>query len=168
MALDVLVGIFLVALVALGYRKGALSQVTWMASVGLAFVGSSQAGAVLSQVLYGGAAEGLVGLGLRVMGGSAIFLAVAVVGGLLVRALRRDENTPSSFDRFGGALLGFGKATVVAYGAAWLIGGISPSLEQADPQDALRLRDSELVRLAQGVRPFFAQAAEPAPVSSLE
>jgi hypothetical protein len=111
MALDVLVGIFLVALVALGYRKGALSQVTWMASVGLAFVG---------------------------------------------------------FDRFGGALLGFGKATVVAYGAAWLIGGISPSLEQADPQDALRLRDSELVRLAQGVRPFFAQAAEPAPVSSLE
>ncbi len=160
MALDIIAGVLLVALVGLGYHKGALSQMAWLVAGVVAVAGAAPAGAVVTQSIYGvpKMEAPMLQAGMMVLGGAIVYVLIAGVSLLAVRFLRRDRERPSGTDRFGGALLGLGKAAIVIYIAGASVLHMGTTLQEADPADQLRLRNSEVLRLTQHIEPMVSQA----------
>lgn len=160
MAFDILAAILFVALVGIGYRKGALSQVSWLAAGVAAYFAAHPAAAVCAQIVYGTPSleDPLLNLGMLLMGGGIVYVVVAITVGLLARFLRKDKNNPSGLDRFGGAVLGLGKAAVVVYVAAFGVMSIGTDLKEADPSDSLRLQGSRVLRVVEEAQPWLLEA----------
>lgn len=150
MSLDILAVILLVVLAGLGYRKGALAQILNLAAVGLAFAAAAPAGRVISTLLNGEASVGrpLTDFGMMALGGGVVFAIATVVGVLIERFFRNEDNEPRALDRVGGGFIGALKAVLVVYLAASGVLSIEAALEDADPDDTLHLRDSRVVELA--------------------
>jgi uncharacterized membrane protein required for colicin V production len=155
MALDILAAVVLISMMGLGYHKGALSQLAWLVAGVVAFLGARPAGAVCAQQIYGTPSlqEPFLDVAMTLLGGAVVYALVAAVSLLFVRFLKQDKDKPSGTDRMGGAVLGLGKAAVLVYVAAAVVLSMGATLEKADPEDRLRLRSSEVLRVAADAQP---------------
>ncbi len=150
MALDILAGIVVVGLAGLGFRKGALAQILNLIAVALAFAAARPAGAVLSLLIYGQTSldKPFLDFGMTALGGVVIFAIATVVGVLIERFVRDEDEDPSKTDRLGGAAIGAVKGVLVVYLLAAGVLSIEAALEEADPGDELYLQESRVVEVA--------------------
>lgn len=136
-------------LVALGWRSGAMRQISRIVAIIAVIVGVPFVSPVVRRVVFGEAGRASPGIEVAsiVMAGVAIYLAVAIGAWLVIKSLRFLSATLGLFDRMGGAVIGGVKALVLIYLVAVLVVFMEGPLTERDPDNRLGLRGGTVTDL---------------------
>jgi len=147
MTFDIFAIILAIILIGLGYYSGAITQVSRLVGVVLAFVAAPTVAAVFKEIQYGSAdlQQPLLEWGLLVGAAVVIYLAVALLTWLGVKWMRLASEELTRKDRLVGSLLGGLKSVLIIYLAASSLLLIEASLRKADPDDSLRVQHSSVL-----------------------
>jgi uncharacterized membrane protein required for colicin V production len=150
MTLDAVALFILALLVHLGWRSGAIVQVTKVVAAVGVFALSPQLSEPLREVVFQRTdlSEPLVEAASIAMTGLLVYVAISVTGWLLVKAIRGTSETLSRMDRGLGATLGSLKAALLVYFLLLCVALLQVPIEEVDPRDRLRLRDGYSFEIA--------------------
>ncbi len=146
MTVDV-IAIFLFGLAAfLGWRSGALTQLGRVAAAVLAVVGAPYGAVVVREVAFADSqwSAPAIEASSLFMAGVLIYLAVAITGWLVVRAMRAASDGLSKLDRLGGSFIGGLKGLVLVYFVLTVFVLLQVPAENLDPSNAMKLRGGHL------------------------
>lgn len=138
MTVDIACGFLIVVFVGLGYKSGAVAQLVRVGGLVAAYFGAPRVAELV------GGAEPILTWALTALCFAAIYTAVAIGGHFL---LSRDGG-PGKTDRVIGAGIGLLKAAALATVLGVSLHILTPDLRDVDPNDRLRVRDSQLIRQA--------------------
>ena len=142
MTVDLLAIALLVIATILGWRSGAVAQIGRIGAAILAFVGAPYAAGPVGEVLFAESewSEMAVRAVSLFVAGVLIYVAVAVTGWLIVRAMRVVSDNLTLLDRLGGSMIGGIKGLIAVYFVMTVFVLLQVPAEQVDPQNALALR----------------------------
>ncbi len=142
MTVDVIVVFLFVVAAFLGWRKGAVSQVGRVAAAVLAVVGAPYGAVVVREVIFADShwSKPVVAATSLLMAGVLIYLAIAVTGWLVVRAMRAASENLTYLDRLGGSAIGGLKGLVLIYFVLTVFVLLEVPTETLDPSNAMHLR----------------------------
>ena len=150
MFVDGLALLLFVLLVWLGWRAGALSQGLRVGAAVGAFILAPLVAELVREVLFGadsvgGPAQEVAAL---VAAGIGLYVLIALLGWLLIKAAHTVSDTLKTTDRLMGAGLGALKAIILIYFGLACLALLQVPLERVDPQDHLHLRDGLSFQIA--------------------
>ena len=151
MTLDVIAFVIIIILTGFGYFTGAMTQVTRIAGLILAFLAAPVLADVYKEILFGSEWPGGATWewGMLLLAGVTIYGTVSLLGLLLSRLMHKASDEMSATDKSLGAFIGLLKALGVVYLLASSLVMVIVPLERADPDDTLRLRSSLLLAAVQ-------------------
>lgn len=147
MALDIICGFLLVILTGLGFKSGFITQLTRLAALALIFFGAPALAKILTQNLYGVDAidQPILRTAMTVLAASVIYVGSMIFSFLFLRS----KKEPGKKDRLAGGILGFIKASVIAYLLASSVHYVEGPLKNLDPDDSMNLQESRVLEVAE-------------------
>jgi uncharacterized membrane protein required for colicin V production len=142
MTVDI-IAIFLFAVAAfLGWRAGAVSQIGRVAAAVLAVVAAPYGAIVVREVVLADSemSQPAIEASSLFIAGVTIYLAVAVTGWLIVKAMRATSENLSHLDRLGGGTIGAIKGVLLLYFILTVFVLLQVPAEKFDPSNAMGLR----------------------------
>jgi uncharacterized membrane protein required for colicin V production len=142
MTVDI-IAIFLFAVAAfLGWRAGAVSQVGRVAAAVLAVVGAPFGAILVRDIMLADSemSRPAVEASSLFIAGLLIYVAVALTGWLVVRAMRAASDNLTYLDRLGGGTIGAIKGVVLLYFILTVVVLLQVPAEKFDPSNAMGLR----------------------------
>lgn len=151
LTLDVLLLSIFVLMVFLGWRSGVLGQLLRVVAAVVVIFATAPVSVVLRDVLVKEAlvASPMIEVALMFLSAILIYIAVSLLGWLVIRLLRKTSETLSTMDHAGGAGLGAIKATLLCYILAICGVFMLGPLERVDPQDRMHLRDGRVTAVVE-------------------
>ncbi|MEZ4460133.1 MAG: CvpA family protein [bacterium] len=152
MALDVTALAVFLMLAFLGYRSGLTSQVIRLGALVAVVAASPTVAAIIRESFFGEVRVGepvVEGLSVFVAG-LVIYFGISLAGWLAVRTMRKASPSLSKADRAAGGLVGAVKAGVIVYLLVFVAIFVEKGLEKTDPDDHLKIRNSELTTWVKG------------------
>ena len=157
MTLDVISAVIIIILTGFGYFTGALTQVTRIIGLILAFLAAPVLAAVYKEILFGPQWPGGATWewGMLLLAGASVYGTVSLLGFLLSRLMHKASDEMSATDKSFGAFIGLFKALGVVYLLISSLVLVLAPLERADPEDALQIRSSLLLAAVQHQQSIF-------------
>lgn len=151
LTLDVLLLSIFVLMVFLGWRSGVLGQLLRVVAAIVVIFATAPVSVVLRDVLVKEAlvASPVIEVALMFLSAILIYVAVSLLGWLVIRLLRKTSDTLSTMDHAGGAGLGAVKATLLCYILAICGVFMLGPLERVDPEDRMHLRDGRVTAVVE-------------------
>ncbi len=142
MTVDVIAIFLLVVAVFLGWRAGAVSQVGRVAAAVLAVVGAPYGAVMARDIIFADSelSRPVVEASSLFAAGVLIYVAVALTGWLVVRAMRATSDNLTHLDRLGGGSIGALKGLVLVYFVLTVFALLQVPAEKLDPSNAMGLR----------------------------
>jgi uncharacterized membrane protein required for colicin V production len=142
MTVDIIAIFLFVVAAFLGWRAGAVSQVGRVAAAVLAVIGAPYGAIVVRDVLLADSemSRPAIEASSLFIAGVTIYIAVALTGWLIVRAMRAASENLSYLDRIGGGTIGAIKGLVLLYFILTVVVLLQVPAEKFDPSNAMGLR----------------------------
>ncbi|QDG49646.1 CvpA family protein [Persicimonas caeni] len=142
MTVDI-IAIFLFAVaIFLGWRAGAVSQVGRVAAAVLAVVGAPYGAVMVRDIMFADTelSRPVVEATSLFVAGILIYVAVALTGWLIVRAMHATSEHLTLLDKLGGGTIGAIKGTLLIYFVLTVFALLQVPAEKLDPSNAMGLR----------------------------